>query len=487
MAHTFKEIQAVNAAGRYHADWASIGQHPAPDWFRQAKFGIFTHWGVYTVPEYSNEWYSRNMYIKGYPAFEHHVATYGPQKVFGYKDLIPLFSAKQFDATQWLDLFQQAGAKYYFPVAEHHDGFQMYRSALSHWNAYEMGPHRDVLGELRQATLDHGLHFALSNHRAEHWWFMGHGREFDSDVHEPLHKGDFYWPAAPEPDNQDLFSKPYPTAEFLEDWVERVCELIDNYRPELLYFDWWLQHAAFKPYMQELAAYYYNRAVEWGSAVSICYKYDGMAWGAGIPDVERGGFAQPTPFYWQTDTAIANNSWCYTDSLDYKSVNEVLISLLDAVAKNGNLLLNVGPRADGSIAPKDQEILKAIGAWLAVNGEGIYGSLPWKRFGEGPTNLSGGMFEDLSALHYGQQDFRYTANHGAVYAYALAPGAATELVLTAFRAFDESNQPQFHGVIRGVSQLGGGPVDWHVEADGMHVTIRPSADNRPVGLKITME
>ncbi|WP_420844373.1 alpha-L-fucosidase [Lacticaseibacillus kribbianus] len=485
MAHTFKEIQAVNAAGPYHADWASIGQHPAPDWFRRAKFGIFTHWGVYTVPEYSNEWYSRNMYIKGYPAFAHHVATYGPQKDFGYKDLIPLFTAPKFDAGAWLDLFKRAGAKYYFPVSEHHDGFQMYRSELSHWNAYEMGPHRDVLGELRTATLEAGLHFATSNHRAEHWWFMGHGREFDSDVREPMKKGDFYWPAQPEPDNQALFSKPYPTAEYLEDWVERVCEIIDNYRPELLYFDWWLQHAAFKPYMQELTAYYYNRASEWGIPVSICYKYDGMAWGAGIPDVERGGFAQATPYYWQTDTAIANNSWCYTDSLEYKGVNELLIALIDAVAKNGNLLLNVGPRADGSIAPHDQAILSAIGDWLGINGEGIYDSVPWKQYGEGPTNVSGGMFEDLSKLAYGPADVRYTAGNGSVYAFLLAPGSTA--VLTAFHLFADKNQPPFHGVIKRISQLGQGPVDWHIEPDGMHVALRPSQVGRPVALKIEVE
>lgn len=487
MAHTVAEIKAVNSAGKYHADWDSLSDYQVPEWFQKAKFGIFTHWGLYTVPEWHNEWYSRNMYIQGYPEYEHHRKTFGPQNVFGYKDLIPLFTAKKFDADSWLDLFKQAGAKYYFPVSEHHDGFQMYRSDLSHYNAAEMGPHRDVIGELRDATLAAGLHFCTSNHRAEHWWFMGHGREFDSDIKPLMKKGDFYWPAQPEPDNQDLFSKPYPSAEYLEDWLMRVCEIIDQYQPEMLYFDWWVQHAAFKPYMKELTAYYYNRAEEWGYPVGICYKYDGMAWGSGIPDVERGGFAQAQPFYWQTDTAIANNSWCYTDSLEYKSLNELLISLIDAVSKNGNLLLNVGPRADGSIAPHDQDLLQGIGAWLKANGEGIFGSRPWKQFGEGPTNLSGGMFEDLSQLHYCSRDIRYTANHGAIYAYCLNPEGKTQINLHAFREFNEASQPAFHGVIKQVVQLGLGPVDWQITDTGMHVAITPNADDQPVTLKIIVE
>ena len=343
-------IAAVANAGPFAPTWESLAHNQAPSWFADAKFGIFTHWGLYTVPEYRNEWYSRNMYIQGYPEFDHHRATYGPQNEFGYKDFIPMFHAEAFDADEWASLFARAGARYIMPVSEHHDGFQMYRSALSHWNSMEMGPHRDVLGELRTAATRAGLHFCTSNHRAEHWWFMGHGREFDSDVREPMRRGDFYWPAMPEPNEFDTASEPAPTAEYLEDWLLRVAEVIDNYEPELLYFDWWIQHRAFAPYLKTLAAYYYNRAAARGAEASICYKYDALAWGAGIVDVERGGFTDPTPFVWQTDTAIARNSWCYTDSLDYKTLPELVVALIDAVSNNGNLLLNVGPRADGSIA-----------------------------------------------------------------------------------------------------------------------------------------
>lgn len=353
-------IEAVANAGPFAPTWESLAHNQAPSWFADAKFGIFTHWGLYTVPEYRNEWYSRNMYIQGYPEFDHHRATYGPQNEFGYKDFIPMFRAEAFDADEWASLFARAGARYIMPVSEHHDGFQMYRSALSHWNSMEMGPHRDVLGELRTAATHAGLHFCTSNHRAEHWWFMGHGREFDSDVREPMRRGDFYWPAMPEPNEFDTASEPAPTAEYLEDWLLRVAEVIDNYEPELLYFDWWIQHRAFAPYLKTLAAYYYNRAAARGAEASICYKYDALAWGAGIVDVERGGFTDPTPFVWQTDTAIARNSWCYTDSLDYKTLPELVVALIDAVSNNGNLLLNVGPRADGSIAEHDRALLEGM-------------------------------------------------------------------------------------------------------------------------------
>lgn len=191
-----------------------------------------------------------------------------------------------------MQLFKEAGAKYIFPVSEHHDGFQMYRSELSKYNAWDMGPHRNILGELKEEAERQGLYFCTSNHRAEHWFFMGHGREFESDVKEPLKRGDFYWPAMPEPDVVELRSKPYPTEEFLNDWLLRNCEIIDRYQPSLLYFDWWAQHEAFRGALRKLAAYYYNRGLEWGKEVGICYKYVG----SGIAQVERGGIREAVSY-----------------------------------------------------------------------------------------------------------------------------------------------------------------------------------------------
>lgn len=484
---SLQHIDEVIAAGPYSDDWSSLAGMQIPDWFRDAKFGIFTHWGLYTVPEYSNEWYSRNMYIKGYPAYEHHIKTYGKQKDFGYKDFIKLFTAPHFDPDEWLDRFVDAGAKYYFPVAEHHDGFQMYSSELSRFNAVQMGPKRDIIGELRKATLQRGLHFAASNHRAEHWWFMGHGREFDSDITGDLKRGDFYWPAMPEPDNQDIYSTPAPTQEFLEDWMLRVCEFIDNYRPELLYFDWWVQHVSFKPYIRKVAAYYYNRGVEWGMKTAICYKEDGMAWGTGLFDVERGSAANPKWYPWQTDSSVARNSWCYTDSLDYKPVSEILVGLIDAVSKNGNMLLNVGPRADGSIAPHDAEILAVIGRWMRRYGEGIYGTRPWKAAGEGPTASVEGGFADLDASVWTSHDFRFTAKNGDVYAFQLAPKAGEEVVIKGFAEFEEKDRPLFHGQVKRVELLGQGGVPFTIDQAGMHLPPADPVDDLPVGYKIVIE
>ena len=231
-----KKIDRVIAQGPYEAEWESLSAHETPRWFRDAKLGIFIHWGIYSVPAFANEWYSRNMYQQGTREFEHHVKTYGPHKDFGYKDFIPMFRAEKFDPEKWISLFRKAGAKYVVPVAEHHEGFQMYKSELSHWNAAEMGPKRDVIGELTGEARRQGLDWGVSTHRIEHWFFMGGGRAFESDITEAEGPGDFYWPAVKEqPENMDsLFFEPVPSEEFLNDWMIRTCERIDRMRPKEL-------------------------------------------------------------------------------------------------------------------------------------------------------------------------------------------------------------------------------------------------------------
>ncbi len=245
-----RRIDALIARGKFKDTWESLSQYTVPQWYRNAKFGIFIHWGVYSVPAFGSEWYSRNMYIQGSKEFEHHIKTYGAHKDFGYKDFIPMFKAENFNPDEWAELFKNAGAEYVVPVAEHHDGFQMYKSDISHWNAYEMGPRRDTLGELGESVNKRGMINGASSHRIEHWFFMGHGKDFESDVTDNEKEGDFYYPAMPEPDHFDLFSEPYPSKEFMEDWLVRCCELVDNYNPKIIYFDWWIQHDAAKPYLK---------------------------------------------------------------------------------------------------------------------------------------------------------------------------------------------------------------------------------------------
>ncbi len=486
-AEYLKQIDTVIENGSYKDNWDSLSRHKTPEWFSAARFGIFIHWGLYSVPGYDNEWYSRNMYIKGMKPFDYHIKTYGPQKEFGYKDFIPLFKAERFNPAEWARLFREAGAGYVYPVAEHHDGFQMYKSELSHYNAYEIGPQRDLLGELKLAIEQEGLQFCTSSHRAEHWFFMGHGKEFDSDIKEPLKRGDFYWPAMPEPDNFAIDS-PSPSQEFLEDWLVRTCEIIDRYHPRGLYFDWWIQHVTFKPYLKKLVAYYYNRAELWGQEVIINYKHDAMMFGTGIVEIERGKLASPTPYAWQTGTSVARNSWCYTVSNDYKPVHEILCDLADVVSKNGNLLLNIGPKGDGSIPPEDEHILKEIGKWMGVNGEAIHGTKPWRRFGEGPTEVLEGMFTEGNAAPFTSQDIRFTVKGSCLYAIALKCPENGCILIKSLADKPEQEHPLFHGVIQDVTILGVEEKPrWQRSSEGLTVTAKTLKSDYPIVYKIQLD
>lgn len=483
-----RKIDEVIERGPYKADWNSLAAYRVPEWFRDAKFGIFIHWGVYSVPAFGSEWYSRNMYRQGTKEFEHHRKTYGEHKDFGYKDFIPMFRAENFRAEEWLSLFERAGAKYMVPVAEHHDGFQMYRSEVSKWNAYEMGPRRDVLGELTEQARERGIVAGASSHRIEHWFFMGHGKEFESDITDAEKEGDFYWPAMPEADHHDLFSEPAPTKEFLDDWMIRTCELIDRYRLRILYFDWWIQHQSAKPYLKKIAAYYYNRAAEWGEEVVICYKHDAFMFGTALVDIERGQFADIKPFCWQTDMAIAKNSWCYTENNDFKKAEDILCDLVDIVSKNGNLLLNVGPKADGTISEEDKAVLLEIGSWLSANGEAIYGSRTWRIAGEGPTAVEEGQFTDGKKKQFTKEDFRFTVKGDKLYAICLRYPEDGEVVIKSLARQDASRLPKFSGIIDNVELLGFEEKPLYMrDEEGLHVTAKTAVTDKPVVFRITLQ
>lgn len=478
-----KVIENTISTGRFKAEWDSLSQFQVPAWYQQAKFGIFIHWGLYSIPAFANEWYPRNMYIQGSREYEHHLATYGDHKAFGYKDFIPLFKAEHFNAEEWATLFKLSGAKYVMPVAEHHDGFQMYKSAYSHYNTYEMGPMRDLVGEMKSAFEQQGLEFCVSSHRAEHWFFLSHGKEFDSDIQEPLVCGDFYWPAMPEPDHQDLFGSP-PNQEFLEDWLIRCCELVDNYQPKVFYFDWWIHTAAFKPYLKKFAAYYYNKGEEWGTPVAINYKHDAFMFGSAVPDVERGLFSELKPYFWQTDTAVAKNSWCYTADNDYKSTVEIIRDLVDIVSKNGSLLLNIGPKADGSIPAEDREILLGIGDWLKVNGEAIYDTTYWRTFGEGPTKIIEGQFTDGTTKNFTSEDIRFTVKGSYLYATVLV---YPENGIVHIQSLKEKSV-HFHGMIKDIHILGFDErPTWDRTEEALVIKATSVRSETPVVLRIELD
>jgi alpha-L-fucosidase len=398
-AQGLAKVRATIAAGPFRDTWESLAAYTVPRWFTEAKFGIFVHWGVYSVPAFRSEWYPRNAYKPGTPEFEHHVATYGPHTEFGYKDFIPRFTMNRFDPRDMAALFRRSGAQFVVPVAEHHDGFAMYDEPRTRWKAPLVGPHRDVYGELVTEVRRQWLTPGASSHRAEHWFFFNGGMTFDSDVRDPEF-ADLYGPAQREETS--------PNEAYLEDWLLRTVEIIDRYRPQVLWFDWWIETPGFEPYLRQLAAYYYNRAAQWGREVVIQYKHQAFAPGTAVYDVERGASAGIRPEPWQNDTSVSRNSWGWIDGHDHKSVPDIVGELIDVVAKNGCLLLNVGPKPDGTIPQPEREILEGVGAWLDVNGEAIFGTSPWTVFGEGPTAVPEGSFTDAVPLSYTARDLRFT-------------------------------------------------------------------------------
>jgi alpha-L-fucosidase len=396
--------------GPFRPTWESLGSWKPPRWYLDGKFGIFIHWGIYSVPAFGSEWYPRNMYQEGSAEFQHHRATYGSQARFGYKDFVPLFKAEAFDPNSWAELFRKAGARFVVPVAEHHDGFAMYDSGLTEWNAVRMGPKRDVIGELAAAVRMQWLVFGVSSHRAEHWWFFDGGMRFEYDVQDRRWAG-LYGPAQLK-DTQ-------PNEDFLSDWLRRCCELVDKYQPQLVWFDWWIEQPAFEPYLRAFAAYYYNRAASWGREVAINYKNRAFPEGAAVYDVERGQLRDIHPRFWQADTVVSRSSWGYVREQEYKTPQAIIGDLADIVSKNGSLLLNIGPRPDGTIPETEGEILLEIGRWLAVNGEAIYDSRPWRVYGEGPTKVEGGSFTDTARASFGSRDLRFTTRGDTLYAVLL--------------------------------------------------------------------
>lgn len=484
-----KQIDDVIAMGPFRAQWDSLSFHQSPDWYRRGKLGIFIHWGIYSVPAFGNEWYSRNMYDPGHREFEHHRKNYGDQKTFGYKDFILSFRGERFCASDWVSLFKKAGARYIMPVAEHHDGFAMYETEFNRWNSVNMGPCRDVIGELKLAAQAHGLAFCASTHRAEHYFFMNPGRLYDSDINDES-VADFYGPAVYLPEfspeqmgiTTETPSAVGPSEEWLEDWMVRTCELIDRYQPKLLYFDWWIQNYSFKPYLKKIAAYYYNRAAQWGIEVSINYKREAFPPGVGTFDVERGALTGISPVPWQTCTAIGKQSWGYRADNEYKSSRQIICDLIDIVSKNGMLLLNVGPRADGTITDEETKVLTDLGRWLEVNGEGIYDSVPWKQFGEGIVNASDGFFMDGDEKAFTNEDFRFTYRGGNLYAFQMRPdGNEVHIKSLAARGLNDFG-------IEAVQLLGStGKTQFSRDESGLHIRLNPGVQTEfPLGFKITL-
>ncbi|MGA8149540.1 MAG: alpha-L-fucosidase [Terriglobales bacterium] len=478
-AEILKRVDRQASDGPFRPNWESLANYQVPEWYKDAKFGIFIHWGVYSVPAFGSEQYPHRMYVVGSKEYKYHISTYGPVNKFGYKDFIPLFKAEHYDPVAWAHLFKEAGAKYVVPVFEHHDGFAMYDSGLSDWTAAKMGPRRDLAGELAKAVHEEGLHLGASSHRIEHDWFMYPGRTIESDVNDPRFAG-LYGPAHVQfalDDDADNYLEDwtYVSPQFASDWLARDAEIVEKYHPELFYFDLWIGHPEVRPYLARFASFFYNETSGRGSLGVINYKLDAMHPKSGVLDIERGVLAGIRPEYWQTDTSLGNKSWSYIKDEVFKTPAFVVHELIDIVSKNGNLLLNVGPRADGTIPDEVQQILLGVGAWLKINGDAIYGTRPWKVYGEGPTKVPDGPMRDVKAQSYTEEDFRFTTRGNALYAIEMAWPSDREAVIRSLGTTAVGGGQK----IVSVALLGSdAEIQFQQRSDGLHIQIPAHAPGK---------
>ena len=442
--------------------WDSlVDGYNTPDWFRDAKFGIWAHWSAQCVPE-RGDWYARNMYMQGNWQYDHHVKTYGHPTKVGFMEMQNRWKAENWDPEALMDLYVKAGAKYFVSLANHHDNFDAYDSKYHAWNSVRVGPKKDIVGTWAKIARAKGLRFGVSNHssRAWHWLAPAYGydpegplagQRYDAfNLTQADGKGK-WWEGL---DPQDLYTGPnrvmpdgmstvaavtewqkrsYYTWKdveppnnpaFIRQWFLRCRDLIDSYRPDLVYFD--NAHLPLGQAGLDIAAHYYNASMAWHGgkveAVINAKELSPEMRGGVVEDLERGQRAGIEPLPWQTDTCIGD--WHYNrgvfDSHGYKSAASVIHRLADIVSKNGNLLLSIPLRGDGTIDADERKILEDIAAWMGRNGEAIHGTRPWRTFGEGPTQIGGGMFSEGQIKNFTAQDIRFTTKAGALYAIGLA-------------------------------------------------------------------
>ena len=450
-------------AGPFEADWESIRRHyRTPAWFDDAKFGIFMHWGVYAVPAHRNEWYEKHMYGA---ELAWHTANFGAPDRFGYKDFIPMFRQEKFDAGQWADLFRRAGARFVMPSAQHHDNFALWDSKVTPFNARRMGPKRDLIGELAAAVRKEGMKFGVSNHGVENFTFINPPQALEdrlkaakADLYDPKWAG-FYNVAD---------RSPAAMTRFLSDWLARNLELIDQYQPDLLWFDNGVNLRVLDPLKLRVAAHYYNRAQAWNKEVSISSKFvayapsnDDTQQVGSIIDFEKIGARSPPdirPGPWMVDDAIGS-TWGYTSGMKVAGGGAIVGRLVDTVSKGGFYLLNLSPKADGSIPEDQQRTLHEVGAWLENNGEAIYGTRPWKQ--------------------YGEDSWRFTSKGAAVYAVGMPRDGSVVLRVLGPGA----------GKVQRVEQLGrDGALPFRQMQQGLTVEgISIAQGGLPPALKITLQ
>ena len=491
---------AFSAFGeKYKPTVDSLQNYQVPEWYQDAKFGIWPHWGVYSVPAYRGvhaaEWYGIWMYciekepetiklspkkrwndyydLLGLDTAAHHRKTYGDPHEFGYHDFVPMFKAEKWDPEVWAQMAEDAGAKFFCMMAMHHDGFAMYDSELTRWNSVNMGPKRDIVGEIQKAVKKRGLHFGVSNHFA---WNHGYFKYY--------HNNGF---AKGQEDLADFYSNGVVDEAYLKRWWDRTTEVVDKYHPDLYYFDWgwhdqpWLDGH----YHEKFAAYLYNSGLEDGKGtmgnpgVVLNSKFRQMN-NYCVQDIERGRMSNKSSKVWQTDTSISVHSWGYSTQDEYYSSDYLIHSLIDIVSKNGILMLNFGPKSDGTVTEDYLNPLMDMGKWLKINGEAIYSTRPYEVFGEGPaTKFRSNNHADTPV--YTGQDIRFTRSKDNKTLYSIAldwPGE--KLLVKTLAKADLSN-------VKSVKMIGvDGELEWKQTPEGMEI-IMPAKPNYGIAYPVRIE
>lgn len=452
-------------------DW-SKADNTCPDWFRDAKFGIYCHWGPYCVPEFEDEWYSRRMYQKDSVANLHHTETYGPLSEFGYKDFFGQFTGEHFNADEWVRLMMRGGAKYIAVCAEHADNFSMWPSRVNPVNSMNYGPRRDVVGEMKTAAGHFGVPFGATLHHSWLWgWYCS--TDPSADVYNPQNEM-FYGKPQPVP---ALLPDPplLPDDSFNQVWLEKCKEVIDGYLPDMIYFDSRV-HIIEEKYRLAFIDYYYKAARKAGKEVVFTYKFEDFPAGTGILDFESNWQHKIRQQPWQNDDMSAWNTWCYVKDIQYKTSTNLIHQLVDDVSKNGNFLLNLCPRTDGTFTPETIALVEAIGDWLQINGEGIYGSHPFTVFGEGPTEqIVERILKKPQYKPFTAEDIRFTQKGASVYAILLGWPHAGKISISSLRKGGVLERP-----IHRITMLGdGNRLSFEHDTVALTVTlpgIRPCKD-----------
>lgn len=457
------------ADGPYEATTESLSKHNAtPEWFRDAKFGIYFHWGVYSVPAYGNEWYPRAMYDTSSHYHKNHVENWGKPDEFPYSKFVPMFKAEKFDAEEWAQLFKESGARFAGPVAEHHDGFAMWDTDLTPWNSMDRGPKRDITGELEKAIRKRDMKFVTTFHHARNSLWMKDPDKFQKKRGWSGHYGTAKenYPSVLEDKDEAFLYGDMPRDEFHAMWKGKLLEVIDKYDPDMIWFDAWLYEIDDQT-ENEFLAYYFNHAAKKGKDVVVTCKNLDLPRSIAVQDFEKGRTSELTDYAWLTDDTLSWGSWSYTENLELKKVSTVIHTLADIVSKNGQLLLNISPKANGIIPENQKEALREIGRWLKTNGEAIFDTRPWLSFGEGPTRITkGGHF--LGKIFYTNRDIRYTRSKDGqtLYAIVLGPPAEGKITLTHVTA---ESAPT-------VTMLGGSKLKASLNAEGhVVVSVQPGA------------